>query len=166
MTTQTALKDCPSCGTRIPVPSTRCSSCQSQLGRCTGCKAWLVVGIECWDCGGSTGTNSQKRTSTAVSAVRAHAPAASVHFDGSALPLIPLLALRIALFAGFLGALLLALAATPLGPVPRLIGEHVTLPKTGATMIQLWAAAGVLLIASGFAGALIRRYRLLKGAEQ
>jgi len=166
MTTQTALKDCPSCGTRIPESALRCSSCQSQLGPCTGCKAWLVVGMQCWDCGGSTGAKTQTRTrsrtgtTTAVRAVREDAPAASVEFDGSPLPLLPLLGLRIALFAGFVGALALALAATPLGPVNRLIEEHLTLPKTGATMIQLWAATGILLIGSGFAGSLVRRYRL------
>jgi LPXTG-motif cell wall-anchored protein len=83
-----------------------------------------------------------------------------MQFEGSAVPLLPLLALRLALFAGFLGALALALAATPLGPVSRLIEEHLTLPKTGATMIELWAATAGLLVASGFAGSFIRRYRL------
>ena len=166
MPTQAALKDCPSCGTRIPEAAVRCSSCHSQLGPCAGCKAWLVVGTQCWDCGGTTaaptrtqgGTRTRKSTSVPVSAEEA--PAASVQVGGSAVPLIPLLGLRLALFAGFLGALALAFAATPLGPVHRLIEERVALPKTGATMIQLWAAAAVLLIASGFAGSLIRRYRL------
>jgi len=168
MSTQTALKECPSCGTRIPEPALTCTSCGSQLGHCRGCKAWLVVGTECWDCGGSTGSQTKTRsgtrtrtgTSTAVRAVSADAPTASVEFVGSALPLIPLLGLRIAFFAGFLGSLLLALAATPLGPVNRLIEEHLTLPKIAATMIQLWAATAGLLIAAGFAGSLVRRYRL------
>jgi LPXTG-motif cell wall-anchored protein len=160
MTTQIALKDCPSCGTRIPEPAARCSGCGSQLGRCTGCKAWLVVGLQCWDCGGSTQIRVRKAGTPAAAAAPAEAPAASVHFDGSPLPLMPLLALRFALFAGFLGALLLALAATPLGPVNRFLEEHLTLPKTGATRVQLYGAAGALLVASGFAGSFVRRYRL------
>jgi LPXTG-motif cell wall-anchored protein len=166
MTTQTALKECPSCGTRIPEAALRCTSCRSQLGPCTGCRAWLVVGTQCWDCGGGTASSpptrgtTRTRKATSVASAAEEAPAASVQFDGSPFPLIPLLALRLALFAGFLGALVLALAATPLGPVNRLIEEHVALPKTGATRIPLWAATAGLLIASGFAGSFLRRYRL------
>src|SRR5262249_4109520 len=61
---------------------------------------------------------------------------------------------------GFLSGVALALAATPLGPVNRLIEEHLTLPKTRATMIQLWIAAAAFLVAARFAGPFIRRYRL------
>ncbi|HLY08489.1 MAG TPA: hypothetical protein VKW04_04185 [Planctomycetota bacterium] len=159
MTTQIAFKDCPSCGTRLPEPAVRCSGCQSQLGHCTGCNAWLVVGTQCWDCGKSTKIRARTAATAAV-AGGAEPPTASVQFVGSAVPLVPLLALRGALFAAFVGALLLSLAATPLGPVNRLIEDHLVLPKTGATRIQLWAATAVLWVASGFAGSLVRRYRL------
>jgi hypothetical protein len=157
MTTQIAFKDCPSCGTRIPEPAARCFSCSSDLGHCQGCNAWLVVGMQCWDCGKST----KVRARTGAPAPRAAEPlTASVQFVGSPLPLIPLLALRFALFAGFLGALVLSLAATPLGPVNRLIEEHLVLPKIDATLVQRWAATAGLLVASGFAGSFVRRYRL------
>ena len=160
MTTPIAFKDCPSCGTRIPETAVQCSGCRSQLGHCTGCNAWLVVGTQCWDCGKST--RIRARTAAAAKGAGPIDPSngASVQFVGSAIPLIPLLALRGALGAGFGGALLLSLVASPLGPVPRLIDEHLHLPKTGATLIQLWAATLGLGVATGIAGSFIRRYRL------
>ncbi len=161
MTTPIALKDCPSCGSRIPEPDARCSGCASELDHCTGCGAWLVVGTECWDCGKSTQVRHRKASpmGVAVDPAGASARAASMQFDGSPLALIPLLALRFALFAGFLGAVVLALAAIPVPAVARLVGEQTTLPKPGM-MPYLWGAAGGLLLLSGFAGALLRRYRL------
>ncbi|HZE95514.1 MAG TPA: DUF898 family protein [Planctomycetota bacterium] len=157
MPTQTALKDCPSCGSRIPEPAVRCSGCSSELGHCTGCNAWLVAGTQCWDCGKST--KVRVRTTSRRAAVVAP-PGASVRFEGSPFTLIPLLALRFALFAGFVAALVYAAAATPMGPVSRLMEKYVVLPPVAATMPQRWAAAGVLLVAAGFAGSFLRRYRL------
>lgn len=157
MPTQTALKDCPSCGIRIPEPASRCASCSSELGRCVGCKAWLVVGMECWDCGKSTAVRVK---AAAPSGGRGTSRTESVRFDGSPVALLPLLALRFALFAGFVGALVFALAASPLGPVSRWIGAHAGPSPVPATMPQFWIAAAALLAASGVAGGLLRRYRL------
>ena len=158
MPTQVALKDCPSCGIRIPEPATRCSSCSSELGHCVGCNAWLVAGTECWDCGKSTAV--RVKAAAAPAGARGTSRTESVRFDGSPVALTPLLALRFVLFAGFVGALVAALAATPLGPVSRWIGQHLDLPSIPATMPQLWIAAAALLAASGVAGGLLRRYRL------
>lgn len=154
MGVEAPLKDCPSCGSQIPEAATLCSICKSSLGRCTGCDHWLVVGIECFDCGGSTAIRIRK---AAVAA--GGPPPASVEIDASPVALLPLLALRAVFFAGFAAAVVTGLADSGLPQITRVTGEYVTPPKPG-TGPYAWAAAGGCALLIGAAGTLVRRYRL------
>jgi hypothetical protein len=149
------LKDCPSCGSRIPEPAVTCTVCRSGLGRCSGCNLWLVIGTECFDCGGSTAIRIRK--AAAVSA--AGPPPSSVEVDASPMGLLPLLALRLLLFAGFLASVAVGIADAPFPQLTRITDEVLRLPKAGGGP-AVWAAAGGLLVAVGACGTLIRRYRL------
>jgi len=149
--TETPLKDCPSCGTAIPEPDVRCTVCNSGLGHCVGCNAWLVVGTECFDCGKTTAVRARK-------AVQAAAAPPKFEFNASPLGLIPLLLLRFILIASCAVAIALALAASPFGAVTKVVTDH-GVPTKGHWSV-LWGAAAGLNILVGFTGTLIRRFRM------
>jgi len=150
----TPLKDCPSCGSRIPEAAVTCTVCRSGLGRCSGCNLWLVVGTECFDCGGSTAIRIRKAAPAA-----AGPPSSPVEVEASALGLLPLLALRFVFFAGFLLAVAVGVSDSPFPELTRFTKEFLQPPGNGRGPVA-WAAAGGLLLAIGASGALIRRYRL------
>src|SRR5437868_621661 len=147
------LKDCPSCGSQIPEPAVTCSVCRSGLGRCSGCNLWLIIGTECFDCGGSTAIRIRKAAAAPAP------PAAPVDVDASPLSLLPLLAVRFLCFAGFLAAVVVGLADSPFPAITRITGEYFILPQKGIGPLA-WATAGGLLVGVGVFGALIRRYRM------
>src|SRR5262249_28774382 len=83
------LKDCPSCGIRIAEPAIKCTSCNSSLGQCVGCKSWIVSGTECMDCGKSTAVRVRKAT------LASEPEPAKIRFDvPPAFGLLPILGLR------------------------------------------------------------------------
>src|SRR5436190_8313084 len=131
------LKDCPSCGSQIAEAATKCSFCKSSLGHCLGCNAWLVEGLQCFDCGKTTAVRIRK------AAAPAPKESAQVGFEGSALGLLPLLAVRFILAAACVGAIVLAVAASPLDPATWYLREHGIRPNQDWRL--LWAAAGGLL---------------------
>jgi len=151
MGTGTDLKDCPSCGSAIPEAAVRCTVCNSGLGQCVGCNAWIVVGTECFDCGKSTAVRARK-------AVQAAAPAPKYEFDASPIGLIPLLLIRFLLIASCAVAIALAIAASPLGVVSKYVTDH-GVPTKGHWSV-LWGAAAGLNLLVGFSGTLIRRFRM------
>jgi len=153
MGVEVPLKDCPSCGSRIPEPAVTCTTCRSGLGRCSGCNLWLVIGTECFDCGGSAAIRIRK---AAAAAGPAPAP---IEVDASPVTVLPLLAVRFLCLAGFLAAALIGLADSPFPQVARIAGEYVLLPKQGLGPVA-WSAAAGLLLGVGVSGALLRRYRL------
>jgi hypothetical protein len=147
------FKDCPSCGSSIAESAVKCSICKSGLGHCIGCNAWIVVGTECFDCGKSTAIRTRK----AAAAVEKEPP--KYQFEGSPLGLIPLLAIRFALAAACVAAVVYAIAGSPLDPATWWVCEHGIRPLNVKWPL-LWAAAGGLLLAVGFAGTFVRRYRM------
>lgn len=148
----TDLKDCPSCGSAIAESAVKCSVCKSGLGNCVGCNAWIVVGTECFDCGKSTSVRARQAVAAAKEPPR-------YLFEGSALGLMPLLFLKFVLTAACGAAIVLAVAASPFGVVARVLAEH-GVPVGAAGWPVLWGAAAVLHVVSGFAGTLVRRYRM------
>jgi len=147
------FKDCPSCGSRIAEAAVKCSFCKSGLGHCLGCNAWIVEGTECLDCGKSTAVRVRK----AAAPVEKAPP--KYQFDASPFGLLPLLAIRFALAAACVGAIVFAVAASPLDPATFFLIEHgVRPPNVGWPL--LWGAAGGLLLAVGFAGTFVRRFRM------
>jgi hypothetical protein len=151
MGTEPQLKDCPSCGTAIPEAAVRCTVCNSGLGQCVGCNAWIVVGTECFDCGKSTAVRARKE-------VQAAQPAPKFEFDASPLGLIPLLLLRFLLISSCTVAVALAVAASPFGAVSKYVTDH-GVPTKGHWSV-LWGAAAGLHVLVGFSGTLIRRFRM------
>jgi hypothetical protein len=151
MGADTQLKDCPSCGSSIPEAAVRCTVCNSGLGHCVGCNAWIVVGTECFDCGKTTAVVARK----AVQAARAPA---KYEFDASPLGLLPLVLVRFLLIASCAVAVALALAASPFGVVSKYVTDH-GVPTKGHWSV-LWGAAAALHVAVGFSGTLIRRFRM------
>ncbi len=149
------LKDCPSCGSRIPEPAATCTVCRSGLGRCSGCNLWLVIGTECFDCGGSTAIRIRKASAAPADGP----PPSSMEIDASPMGLLPLLALRFLLFAGFLACVAVGIAGAPFPQLARITDEYLRLPKADGGPVA-WAAAASLLVAVGACGTLIRRYRL------
>lgn len=150
-----ALKDCPSCGSRIAESAVRCSFCKSRLGHCLGCGQWLVVGIQCFDCGKTT---AERVRPAAAAASKEEAEPPPITFDGSALGVLPPLLLRTALLAACAGAVLFAVAGSPLDPVTWFLCEHGVRPLDVKTP-WLWGAVGGFLIAVFFAGTFVRGYR-------
>src|SRR5436190_12944577 len=109
----TALKDCPSCGGSIAESAFTCSSCNSKLGHCIGCDAWIIEGTECMDCGKSTAVRVRKAT---LAASEKEPP--KIRLDAvPAVGLLPLLALRAASAAVCVVAIVAAVASSPLGKV-------------------------------------------------
>lgn len=148
-----ALKDCPSCGSSIAEAALKCAICKSSIGKCIGCQAWIIEGTECFDCG----------KSTAVRVRKAAAPAApeppKVQFTGTALGLIPILALRTALALACGAAVVYAVVGSSLDPATWWLIEHGVRPLSVKTP-YLWGAAGALLLLVFFSGTFVRRYRL------
>ena len=151
MSTDTQLKDCPSCGSAIPEADVRCTVCNSGLGHCVGCNAWIVVGTECFDCGKSTAVIARK-------AVQAAKAPPKFQFEASPLGLLPLVFLRGILIVACAAAIALAVAASPFGLVTRYATDH-GVPVKGHWSV-LWGAAAALHLAVGFSGTLIRRFRM------
>jgi hypothetical protein len=148
------LKDCPSCGSRIAASSVQCSSCNSKLGRCVGCDAWIVEATQCMDCGKSTVARASKFALAAdenkITKCRLDAV--------SAVELLPILGLRMALAIIGVTTIVAALAASPFGKVSAFVVQH------GVKVLEvkwttLWGAAGVLLILVFLTGSLLRRIR-------
>jgi len=151
MGADTQLKDCPSCGTAIPEAAVRCTVCNSGLGHCLGCNAWIVVGTECFDCGKTTAVRARK-------AVIAAQPGPKFEFNASPIGLIPLLLVRTILVVSCGIAVALAIAASPFGAVSKYVTDHGV--HTKGSWPVLWGAAAALHIAAGFSGTLIRRFRI------
>lgn len=147
------LKDCPSCGSRIPEPAVTCTLCNSGLGRCSGCNQWLVMGTECFDCGGSTAIRIRK------AAPAAGPPPPPVDVDASPVTVIPLLALRFLCFAGFLAAVVVGIADSSIQQLTRITSQYGIVPQKGMGPLA-WATAAALLIGACVCGALLRRYRM------
>jgi hypothetical protein len=147
------LKDCPSCGSRIAESAVKCTFCNSNLGTCTGCKAWIVVGTQCMDCGKGTAIRVRKAT------LASEPEPAKVRFD--ALPaagLLPILALRTALVGALLLTVIFAVAGSPLGKVTWWVCEQGVRPLN-VRWPYLWGAAAGLLLLVFVTGTFLRRVR-------
>lgn len=151
------LKDCPSCGSAIAESAVKCSVCKSGLGHCVGCNAWIVVGTECFDCGKSTSVRARKEAAAAKEPPK-------YGFEGSALALLPLVAIRGVLLVSCAVAIVLAIAASPFGVVTNYVTER-GVPAKGEWPI-LWGAAAMLHLAVGFSGTLVRRFRMTRTTLQ
>jgi hypothetical protein len=149
------LKDCPSCGSSIAESAVKCSICKSGLGHCVGCNAWIVIGTECFDCGKSTAVRARK----AAAAAPAEQELPKYHFEGSPFGLLPLLALRFLLFSAFAVAALHAISVSPFGKLTSIVIEKGVRPPNLGWPV-LWGVSGGLLLAVGFAGTFVRRYRM------
>ena len=147
------LKDCPSCGSRIAESAVKCTFCHSNLGTCVGCKAWIVAGMQCMDCGKSTAIRVRKAT------LSSEPEPAKVRFDvPPAAGLLPILALRAALVGAFLLAVVFAVAGSPLGKVTWWVCEQGVRPLN-VQWPYLWGAAAGLLLLAFVAGTFLRRVR-------
>jgi uncharacterized membrane protein YjgN (DUF898 family) len=147
------LKDCPSCGIRIAESAIKCTSCNSSLGQCVGCRAWIVTGTECMDCGKSTAVRVRKAT------LASEPPAAKVRLDvPPAFGLLPILGLRTALVAAFLMATVFAVAGSPLGKVSDWVCAQGVKPLA-VKWPYLWGAAGACLVLAFVTGTFLRRVR-------
>jgi hypothetical protein len=125
------LKDCPSCKSRIEIAAVLCPLCGAEVGR---------------------GTSIRSRPADAGP----EPPRLVVAADP--LSLLPLLLFRLLLAAGFAFAVVLAVAATPLGRVSQFVQEHGVGRRTGAPV--LWGAAVGFLGLILMAGSMLRRLRL------
>ena len=123
------LKECPSCKSRIELAAVLCPLCGTECGRSTGVR---------------TRPDGPEPPRLVV--------------EADPLSLLPLLLFRLILFAGFLGAVALAIAASPLGAVSRFVQERGVGPRTGTPV--LWGAAVGFLALILIAGSLLRRLRL------
>ncbi len=149
-----ALKDCPSCGSRIAESALKCNSCNCRLGHCVGCDAWMIEGTECMDCGKSTAVRVRKATLAAPEKEPPKIRLVAV----SAAALLPLLALRLALAAACVAAIVAAVAGSPFGKVSAFVVEQGVKP-VDVKWPYLWGAAGGLLILVFLAGSFLRRTR-------
>jgi hypothetical protein len=123
------LKECPSCKSRIELAAVLCPLCGAECGRSTGVR---------------TRNDGPEPPRLVVQA--------------DPLSLLPLLLLRFLLFAAFLGTVVLAIAASPFGPVTRFVQEHGVGRRTGAPV--LWGVAVGFLALILIAGSMLRRLRL------
>ena len=150
-------KDCPSCGSRIAESLARCGFCKSAIGRCVGCGAWIVEGMQCLDCGKST--KRRLRSEIAKAAVEEEVAAVSFQGKGAGL-LVPLL-LRQILVLAWSASVVLALAASGVAPVADFIGKYGIHAPPNMKGWALWGVSGILLLAVLIASRLVRRYRAL-----
>jgi hypothetical protein len=151
-----AQKSCPSCSSKIAEDAVLCPICASDLGRCSNCRAWLVAGTECAKCGQGTAVRPRPAEAGAPAAGAGPEPP-KIHFEADPLPLLPLLLLRLVLVAACLGAVVLAVAASELGPVTPFVRKYVAKPRI--PWWALWSAVPVFLVLIGMAGSMIRRFR-------
>jgi len=79
-------------------------------------------------------------------------------FEAEPFPLLPLLLLRLLLFAACCGAILQAVAASSFGPATRFVVQHGVRARFG--WAALWGAVAVFLLLIGVTGHFIRRFRL------
>jgi len=127
------LKTCPSCGSGIEQTAVLCPLCGTEFG--------------------SKGTSVR-----APASAEAGPEPEKIAIEADPLPLLPILLLRMLLAAAFVGAVVLAIAASPLGPVTKFVQEHRVGPRSGA--VVLWGAAAGFLGLVVFTGTLVRRFRL------
>src|SRR5262245_53867821 len=128
------LKDCPSCGTQIEATVVLCPLCGFQSQPSTGAATRTRPP-------GEAGPEPPK-----------------IAVEADPLSLLPLLLLRTLLAAAGAGAVVLAIAASPFGPVTKFVREHGVGARTGALVLWGAAAGSILLIFA--VGSLIRRLRL------
>lgn len=153
--TATPVHDCPSCGSALPSGSPRCPACGALIGRCSACQALGVAGTDCLECerGKVTAPRPTVRAKSKKDAVSGDVPYA---FRGGVNGLYPLLAVRLAAFAGFLGGALLAArhaGVEALDPVTAAFDPGLSWPAAAGV------AAGSLLLLAGV-GTFVRRYRM------
>jgi len=146
-----ALKDCPSCGARIAEAAAQCPQCRSGLARCPECRTWFVAGSECPACRKSTAVRTRKPGDGTPNPPK-------IHVEAEALPLLPLLLLRLVFLGAGAVVLVVAVSVVDLGPATRFIREHGIRPKVGGP--ALLGPAALFLAMVGVAGSAIRRFRL------
>jgi hypothetical protein len=149
------MKDCPSCGSQIPEESLKCGLCKSPLGRCAGCKQWIVEGTKCLDCGKTT-----VRIKAVAKKPAAEPEAMGLEFRGTGPGLLPPLAARFLLVAAGLFTAVSAAGAAGLAPVARFLSDR------GLEIRQRWPALAVasaaFFVLAVIAGGFLRRYRMTR----
>jgi len=146
------LKDCPSCGSRIPASAARCTLCKSNLGVCPGCGGWLVAGTSCMECQQQAVIPEDKKAALPKTIEETYT------IDAPPLGLMPFLAVRFVLSVLFLGALAGALAASGVGPVRQALEKGGLNP--GGNLPFLWGAAAGLVILISLANSFLRAFRI------
>ncbi len=147
------VKDCPSCGSQIPEEALKCGLCKSPLGRCAGCKQWIVEGTQCLDCGKTT-----VRVKAVAKKPAAKEEAAGCEFRGTGPGILAPLAARFLLAAAGVFAGVSAVAAAGAAPVARFLSERGLEVRMGWPALA--GAAAVLLLGAAVAGGFLRGYRL------
>lgn len=151
--------ECPSCGMGIPATAEKCGSCKAALGKCPGCRSWLVLDTECPDCEKIAVAVSPK-VSTAVRKKAGPAPPESsiaYAYEGSAFGLLPLLGIRLVLSAVAVVALLLALVRSGVGFLAP-VTEVLNAGSTGLPV--LWGGFAVFSLGIGIVSTFVRRHRI------
>ena len=154
------LRKCPSCESRIEENAVLCPLCGATSGRCAECGGWMEAGAACKKCGKATAIRT--RPPAGAAAAEAAPEPARMTVEADPLSLLPLLLMRTLLSAACLGAVVLAIAASPFGRVTQFVREHGVGPRTG--MGVLWGAAAGFLLLILVVGSLLRRLRLRRTA--
>ena len=154
---QETQKDCPSCGSRIPEAAARCGFCKSAIGRCVGCGAWIVEGMQCLDCGKST----KRRLRSEIAKAAPEEAVAPLAYKGKGAGLFAPLILRQVLVLAWVASLVIATAASGVTPVAEFLGKYGIHAPASMKWWALWAFSGILLLAVLIASRLVRRTRAL-----